>query len=138
MLKKSDFRPSREYSEALPAERRTKIKARAKEIIEATQLAELRKSLEVTQTEVARRTGMRQSEISRLERAPDTVQIRNMERYAAGIGGQMKLVVEFPDGTTAEVPFRNGRVVKSKLRTKRPAPEDRAEAGEPNGEKRLA
>ena len=114
-FKKTDFRPAREWIDALPQDRLDKVEEGAAAIVRAAHLAELRKAMNVTQTMLSARSGMKQAEISRIENAPESVQIRTMERYVRGLGGQVKLVAEFPDGTHAEIPLNAGKPVKSKL-----------------------
>lgn len=122
-MKKSDFRPAREHIDALPAERRAKIEAGARKLIAASHLAELRKALDVTQAAVAERSGIKQAEVSRIERAPETVQLRTMERYVESLGGSLKLVADFPDGTRAEIGMRHGKPMKSRVSAVAPARE---------------
>jgi DNA-binding Xre family transcriptional regulator len=113
-----EFRPAREWIDGLPRERREKIEAGAAAIVAAVHLAELRRAMTTTQTELAEKTGMKQAEISRIENNPETVQIRTMERYVRGLGGEFKLVAEFPDGTHAEIPLRRGKPVRSRTSVK--------------------
>jgi predicted transcriptional regulator len=78
-------------------------------------LSEIRKALDVTQTKLSHRAGLKQAEVSRIENNPEKVQLRTMERYVKGLGGQMKIVAELPDGTRAEIPLSHGKPVKSKV-----------------------
>jgi hypothetical protein len=75
--------------------------------------------LNTTQVELSSVSGMKQAAISRIEHHPGTVQIRTMERYVRSLGGELKLVAEFPDGTMAEIPFDGGKPVRSRLAVKR-------------------
>lgn len=117
--KKSDFKSIRERIAALPRERREAIEAGAAAIIQAMHLSELRKAMNVTQTALSRKSGMKQAEISRIENNPESVQIRTMERYVRSLGGKFKLVADFPDGTHAEIPINGGKPVKSKLKVEK-------------------
>ena len=93
--------PIDETLERLPAERQARVKARAKQIIaEELALRELRKLRQVTQEEVARRLGGRQVYISRLERRAD-MKLSTLKNYVEAIGGELQLVVTFPEGTEA-------------------------------------
>jgi DNA-binding XRE family transcriptional regulator len=114
-FKKSDFRSARERIEALPKERLERIEQGASEILLALHLSELRKALDVTQTKLSQRAGLKQAEVSRIENNPEKVQLRTMERYVVGLGGKLKIVAEFPDGTHAEIPLHQGRPVKSRV-----------------------
>jgi DNA-binding XRE family transcriptional regulator len=118
--KRSDFRPAREWIDALPEERREKIYAGAAEIIKNIRLAELRKAMDVTQVKLAKKSGISQADISRIENRPETVQLRTMERYVRSLGGTFKIVAEFPDGMVAQIPLRAGKPVKSKMTAERP------------------
>lgn len=81
-------------------------------------IGDLRKALHVTQVAVAERTGLKQAEVSRIEKKPETVQLRTLERYIEGLGGKLRIVADFPDGTRAEVPVRHGKPVRSKVTAK--------------------
>jgi DNA-binding XRE family transcriptional regulator len=113
-LKRSDFRPANEWIEALPEASRHRAKAAAARAVEAIHLAEVRKALTITQAALADRTGLKQTEVSRIENNPASVQIRTLDRYVAGLGGKLKLVAEFPDGTQAAIPLQDGKPVKSR------------------------
>jgi DNA-binding XRE family transcriptional regulator len=115
-MKKSEFRPASEWIDALPAERRRKIESGARKILAEMHLAEVRKAMKVSQVTVAERTGLKQTEVSRIERSPESVQLRTLNRYVDGLGGTFKLVAEFPDGTIAEIPLHNGKPSKSKAK----------------------
>ena len=120
--RKSDFRPAREWIDALPEERRRKIEAGAAEIIGKVRLAQLRKAMNVTQVSLSKKSGINQAEVSRIENRPETVQLRTMERYVKSLGGSLKIVAEFPDGTVAQIPLRAGKPVKSKMTAGKPVP----------------
>jgi DNA-binding Xre family transcriptional regulator len=115
-FKKSDFRPTREWIDALAPESKARIKAGAQRLIEATHLAEIRKALTVTQTGLAERTGLKQAEISRIENNISSIQLKTLERYVEGLGGRVRIVADFPDGTWAEIPVKSGRPVKSRAK----------------------
>lgn len=116
-LKRSDFRPATEWIDALPAERRERAQAGAALILEDMHLAEIRKAVSRPQTLVAEQSGLSQGEVSRIETNPESVQLRTLSRYVEGLGGSMKVVVDFPDGTRAEMPIRAGRPVEAELGT---------------------
>ena len=58
-------------------------------------LAELRRSLSLTQREVAQRMGMSQSDYSKLERRKD-VRVSTLRVACGAIGGRLTLAVELP------------------------------------------
>ena len=117
-MKKSDFPTSLERIEALPAERRQRIEAGAAIALQEMHLAEIRKALRLTQAEAAARSGLKQSEVSRIERAPETVQLKTLCHYAASLGGQARIVLDFPDGTSASVGLDKGKLAKTAVATK--------------------
>lgn len=113
--RESDFKLFSERFNALPEARKRKIEAGAQAIIEQTHLSEVRKALDVTQTALSERTGIKQAELSRIENNIETVQLKTLDRYVTGLGGTCKIVAEFPDGVVAEIPLRAGRPVKSRV-----------------------
>lgn len=52
----------------------------------------LREALDLTQVEVAARSGIAQSELSKIERRGDA-HVSTLEKYAAGLGGELELRV---------------------------------------------
>jgi hypothetical protein len=83
--------------------RKKRIKARAKELIaEEMALRDLRKSRALTQEQVARRLGGRQVYVSRLESRSD-VKLSTLRDYVQALGGELQLMVTFPEGTTAKI-----------------------------------
>jgi len=113
-LKKTDFRPARDWIDKLPADSKARIDAGARQIIAATHLAGIRKALTLTQVDLADRTGLKQAEVSRIENNLTTIQIKTLERYVEGLGGSLRIVADFPDGTSTQIPVKSGRPVKSK------------------------
>lgn len=113
-LDRKDFLPAREWIDALPGQSRKKATERSAAAVEAIHLAQVRKALTITQTTLADRTGLKQTEVSRIENNPTSVQIRTLDRYVVGLGGRLRIVAEFPDGTYADIPVERGRPVKSK------------------------
>ena len=92
----------------LPAVRQARIKARSAEIVaEELALRDLRKLRHVTQEEVARRLGGRQVYISRLERRTD-MKLSTLKSYVEAIGGELQLVVSFPEGTEVQLKHLGG------------------------------
>ncbi|MGX9182042.1 helix-turn-helix domain-containing protein [Mesorhizobium sp. WSM2561] len=114
-FKKSEAPNAREWIDRLPKDRLAKAESGAAAIIHRVHLAELRKAMDTTQARLAEKSGMKQAEISRVEHHPETVQIRTMERYVRSLGGELKIVAIFPDGTRAEIPIHAGRPVKSRI-----------------------
>lgn len=120
--RRSDFLPFRELLEDLPEDRRRKAEAAAANIVERMHLAEIRKALATTQAELSDKAGMAQADISRVENNPEAVQLRTLQRYVAGLGGELQIVARFPDGMSAEIPLRAGRPVKSRIKIEKSPP----------------
>lgn len=82
---------------ALPPRRRAKIAARKQEILaEEKTLRELRRARALTQLNLARRLGIKQDGISRIERRSDLL-LSTLRQYVAAMGGELQLVARFPD-----------------------------------------
>lgn len=81
----------------LPADRRERIHARAKELIaEELTLQQLRKARNKTQVAVARKLNIGQDTVSRYERQADLL-LSTLQRYVEAVDGKLSLLVEFPD-----------------------------------------
>ena len=79
------------------AEDRAKIDARANELIaEELTLRDLRKACDLTQAQLATTLGLGQERVSRLEQRSDML-ISTLASYVKAMGGNLKLVVQFPD-----------------------------------------
>jgi len=62
----------------------------------AHRLAEMRKRLGLTQTEVAERMNVRQERVSAIERAKvDASELRTLAAYINALGGRMEIVADF-------------------------------------------
>lgn len=62
----------------------------------------LREACALTQTSIAHALGMDQSEVSRLERRSDLL-LSTLRRFVRATGGDLRLVVEYPDAPAAEL-----------------------------------
>lgn len=81
----------------LPPRRRAKIAARKREILaEERTLRDLRRVRALTQLDLARRLGIKQDGISRIEQRSDLL-LSTLRRYVAAMGGELELVARFPD-----------------------------------------
>ena len=119
---RSDFKSAIERIQSLPDERRARIEAGAARILEQMHLAEIRKALDTTQVKLSVKAGMTQAEISRVENNLATVQLRTLQRYVAGLGGELQIVANFPDGVSAEIPLKAGKPVKSRIKVETSQP----------------
>jgi len=87
----------KERMDQLPAARRRKVKERAKALIaEEMSLQDLRKARDQTQVRVAKQLGIKQENVSRIEKRSDLL-ISTLRGYVEAMGGKLNLVAEFPD-----------------------------------------
>ena len=79
-----------------PAQRK-RVEARAAELIaEEMTLRELRKARKLTQARVAKKLGITQDSVSRLEKRSDLL-LSTLRKTVKAMGGNLFLVAEFPD-----------------------------------------
>jgi hypothetical protein len=78
-----------------PARRKRVEKRAAQLIAEEMTRQELRRALERTQVEVARKLGITQDGVSRLEQRTDIL-LSTLRSYIAALGGRLSLIAEFP------------------------------------------
>ena len=77
--------------------RRKKVEARAAELIaEEMTLRELRRARKLTQVKVAKKLGITQDSVSRLEKRSDLL-LSTLRKSVEAMGGNLSLVAEFPD-----------------------------------------
>jgi transcriptional regulator with XRE-family HTH domain len=67
----------------------------------ADELAQMRKSLNVSQTQLAQRMGIAQSTVAAIETARDNISLTKLVRYAEALGAEISL----------KVPPKNGRYI---------------------------
>lgn len=86
-----------EKMKTLPKARRRKVEARAAELIaEEASLQDLRKAMGLTQVKMAKLLGVGQDTVSRVEKRTDML-LSTLGGYVKGMGGELRLVAEFPD-----------------------------------------
>ncbi|MBV9999850.1 MAG: XRE family transcriptional regulator [Verrucomicrobia bacterium] len=77
--------------------RRRKIEARSAEILaEEMTRQQLRRARKLTQVRMAKKLGMTQDGVSRLEKRTDVL-LSTLRGYVEALGGKLSLVAEFPD-----------------------------------------
>lgn len=80
----------------LSEERKTKIQQRSKELLsEYNTLQELRQALELSQCDIAETLQVHQVNISKIENRDD-IRLSTLRDYLSSLGGQMRIVVDFP------------------------------------------
>jgi predicted XRE-type DNA-binding protein len=86
-----------EMIQMLPAEQQAAVDARFQELVaEELSLRDLRKARELTQERIAELLHMRQESVSRLEKRSDLL-LSTLRNYIRAMGGELKLIVQFPD-----------------------------------------
>ena len=82
---------------AIGSARRAKVEARAAALIaEEMTLQELRRARKLTQIRMAKKLGISQDGVSRLERRSDLL-LSSLRKSVETMGGKLSLVAEFPD-----------------------------------------
>jgi DNA-binding XRE family transcriptional regulator len=83
---------------SLPLSRRRKIARRTRELIaEEMTMRELRKARNITQVAMARALGVKQEQVSRIEKRTD-LHLSTLRRSIEAMGGELILTAKFPDG----------------------------------------
>jgi transcriptional regulator with XRE-family HTH domain len=85
-----------EFEATLPPEVREGAERKARAMIAAIELNELRKARRLTQKELACRLGSRQSNVSKIERRPD-LHVSTLREVIEAMGGELRLTAHFPD-----------------------------------------
>src|SRR5438270_6885240 len=81
----------------LNSAQRKKVEARAAELIaEEMTLRELRRARKLTQVRLAKKLGITQDSVSRLEKRSDLL-LSTLQKTVQAMGGTLSLVAEFPD-----------------------------------------
>lgn len=81
----------------LSAAQRKKVEARAAKLIaEEMTLRELRHARQLTQVRMAKKLGITQDSVSRLEKRSDLL-LSTLRKTVEAMGGNLSLVAEFPD-----------------------------------------
>ena len=81
---------------AMPKARQKKIKARAKELIEEYEsLRALRKDVRLSQQRIAKKLGISQPAVSKMEHQTD-MNLSTIRSYVEALGGELDLVIRLP------------------------------------------
>ena len=84
----------------------------------AYSLAEVRKAIGMSQTEVAKARNVSQAAIAELEKKDVGVtQLRTLEAHLKGMGATLDLMATLPDGSRIRIPLKGGKPVKSRVET---------------------
>ena len=87
----------------MPAARQARVDAETERLHDDHKtLRELRKARDLTQVEIARALNIRQASVAQMEKRSDLM-ISTLRGYIEGMGGTLKLVVEFPDRAPVQI-----------------------------------
>ncbi len=79
-----------------------RVDARVKQTLTSMPLAEIRKAITMTQTDLAAKLDVSQGSVSKIESAAD-MYLTTLRRYVEALGGQLHLTAVFPDGREVEI-----------------------------------
>ena len=92
--------------------------ARGQDLIRDATLREVRDAVKRTQVEVAAAMGTSQDRVSKLERSDDAL-VSTLRRHARALGGELKLMIEFPDRPAMAIDLKGARPVAKSVRVLR-------------------
>ena len=82
--------------EKMSPERQARVKERTNEMLIEIALQDLRKSLDLTQEQVAEAMQMNQAAVSKMEHQSD-IYVSTLRKFIEALGGHVKIVASFPD-----------------------------------------
>jgi transcriptional regulator with XRE-family HTH domain len=106
----------------LSPQRRKRVETRAAELFaEVKSLRDLREAHRLTQQRMAKKLGVKQHSISRLEQRSDML-LSTLRDYIGKMGGELELTAKFPDRDPIRLKgigdLSDGRVARSALRNR--------------------
>jgi DNA-binding XRE family transcriptional regulator len=84
------------FNELTPARRKAVVARAASLIAEESALQQLRKARKLTQVNMAKKLGIGQEGVSRIEQRSDLL-ISTLRSYVEAMGGKLSIIAEFPD-----------------------------------------
>jgi transcriptional regulator with XRE-family HTH domain len=87
----------KELKEKMSPERREKIEDRAQAMLIGMALQELRQARQLTQQELANVLNVNQAALSKMENQAD-MRISTLRKLLSAMGGNLKIIAEFPEG----------------------------------------
>lgn len=94
---KGKFITADEFRGQFTPTQRARIDARTKQLVaEELTLRDLRKALDLTQTQLSATLGVQQAHVSRIEQRSDML-LSTLASYVRAMGGSLRFVVTFPD-----------------------------------------
>lgn len=98
--------PFNELTKDFSPERRQRIDDMKRELLAELPLHELRRARALTQQDMAKTLKVNQPAVSKLEQRTD-MYVSSLRSYVEAVGGQLKIVAEFPEGEIAITNFSN-------------------------------
>lgn len=89
-------KPFNQLRDKISKKRQEKNRASANKLIAKIALQTLRRSLNLTQKEIAKILAMTQASVSKIE-SQDDMYISTLNRFVIALGGKLKLVATFPN-----------------------------------------
>lgn len=89
--------------------------ARGDALVYEVTLREVREAVKRTQVEVAAAMGTTQDRVSKLERGEDAL-VSTLRRHVRALGGELRLMVEFPDRPAMAIDLRGNKAVAKSVR----------------------
>lgn len=91
-----------ELKQAMSPESRARVDARVRDTLESMPLAEIRRAIGLTQTDLAAQLDMNQGSVSKIEHAAD-MYLTTLRKYVEALGGELHLTARFPNGRQIEI-----------------------------------
>ena len=91
------FSALNDYVADLPADRQQVINNKSKILSQSIELAKLRKTKQLKQTELAAMMGVSQANISKVESGKD-IQLSTLQQYVKALGGEVSITAKMPSG----------------------------------------
>ena len=91
-----------DLKQGMPVDAQARVDDRVRATIAAMPLADIRRALGITQTDVAAASDVAQGTISRFERASD-MHVSTLARFVEAMGGRLVLKAVFPDGREFDI-----------------------------------
>lgn len=85
-----------DYVVGLPADRQQVINNKSKILSQSIELAKLRKTKQLKQTELAALMGVSQASISKVESGKD-IQLSTLQNYVRALGGEVSIIAKMPN-----------------------------------------
>ncbi|WP_310541296.1 helix-turn-helix transcriptional regulator [Phenylobacterium sp.] len=89
--------------------------ALGQELIREVTLREVREAVKRTQVEVAAAMGASQDRVSKLEHSDDAL-VSTLRRHVRALGGELRLMVEFPDRPSMAIDLKGDKPVSKSVR----------------------